>query len=158
MSNVDGAANPAEGISLVKKKTKIRGGHRAHLTKLITKISGYLGDYAESRHIEILANRNALETKGSLLGRLDEEILVEIENDEDIEDEIEECEKIQLQIKMKILEVDIFLKKVEKATEKKRDPVVTAAESRRALKLPTLKIKDFGGDPKELHHLKMLLM
>ena len=48
------------------------------MTKILAKISGYLEDYAQSKHIEeLLENRNALETKGELLRKLDEEILDE---------------------------------------------------------------------------------
>ena len=92
-----------EMAALFKKKTRIRDGHRAHLTKLLSTISGYLADYDTRKEVELLANRNSLDSKGELLRKLDEEILEEIEDDEKIIDEIEECERIQLQLKMKMI-------------------------------------------------------
>ena len=94
----------------VKKKTKIRGGHRAHLRKLLGNIARCLTDYDPYNEIELLASRNSLDSKGELLRKLDEGILENIEDGDLIQDEIEGNEKIQLQVKMKIIEVDKFLK------------------------------------------------
>ena len=82
---------------------------------------------------------------------MDAEILEYIEDDSDLSDEIEAGEKIQLDIKIKSLEIDTLLKRADKALEKKTVPDTKVAPDApvKRVKLPVLTIKEFNGDPKE---------
>ena len=93
-----------------KKRIRIRAGHRAHLTRLMNSISSICtSDYNETRSFELLASKGSLETKGDTLRRLDADIINDIEDEEVLFEEIDNCERIQMQINIKLLEVDSFI-------------------------------------------------
>ena len=156
MSNDDAADAGTQMSAQGKRKIKVRGGHRAHSKKILGNIAKILSEYEPSKEIELMAHRNSLSEKCDTLKKLDEEILEEVEDDEAILEEIEECEKVQLQLKMKISEVDYFFEKVNLSKKKIDVNRATYASDVqvRKLKLPTLKIKEFSGDPKEYTSFK----
>ena len=71
-------------------------------------IDGCVAHFGPQRKVELLAYRNCLATKAGLIRKLEEDM------GEEIEDEIEESEKIHIQVKMKIIEVDRFMERVMK--------------------------------------------
>ena len=150
----------------IAKKTKIRGGHKAHLTKLLTSVTDVLKDFDLKKEVELLGYRDTLKRKAEILAQLDDEILMQTEDD-DIDEMIEENEKIQSQIQAKITGIDIFLKKIhrfedEKKAAEKTEPMrvsaavsaaapvaVPAATPKATIKLPKYEIKRFSGEATE---------
>ena len=152
--NGDGTIPDAQATTPVARKTKVRGGHRSHLTKLFASIDTSLRAFDPSKEAELVAQREVLKKKAALLTKLDEEIL-ELLADDDIEDEIEASENLQVMIQTKISEIDVMMKRAadvkekkekEKETPKAAAPIVTEAEE---MKLPKFEVPEFRGDPKE---------
>jgi len=88
------------------------------------------------------------------LDRLDQLILLELEDKESMGDEIDASEGIQSTLREKIIEIEIMLER----SKKTREPVVPASTSqsqqqgavcRSKVKLPRLQLRRFQGDPKE---------
>ena len=81
MSNHDGAAPPAEGgnAAATGYQKRVRGGHRAHLTKVIADITTKLAS-STGQEDSLRAARACLERKAVTLSKLDEEILVGLED------------------------------------------------------------------------------
>ena len=90
------------------RKKKIRGGHKAHLTKMCAEVDRLLEGYTADREARLLTLKGSLERKIAVVSKLDEEILHEVEDD-DIVDEIEEAENVQTQIREKIVEMERVL-------------------------------------------------
>ena len=139
----------------VVKKTKIRGGHKAHIKKLFSAVDKCVTDFDLRKEPELLALQESLRRKTGVIAKLDEEILEVLENDEEIVEEIVASEETQLYIQTKITEVDCFLKKMN-ATKveigvdvKTKMPVAEPTKLQAMVKLPKLQIEKFSGDPKE---------
>ena len=94
------------------KGIRIRAGHKAHITKMLTSIDKILKDFDLKNEIKLLASRDNLKRKAAIVAKLDEDIIETLENDDEILEEMENSEKIQLTIQEKIIEVDRFLKRV----------------------------------------------
>ena len=137
--------NSADGTPTVtgNRKTKVRGGHRAHLTKLFGEITMKLGD-VELHKDSILMLRACLERKADTLRKLDEEILEEIDDDVQLLGGIEGAEKIQNTIQEHLMEID---KAVKPQSEVK--PAVHSGEKKANIKMPKFECGDFHGDPKK---------
>ena len=103
-------------MGTTEKKTKIRGGHKAHVTKLLAQVDTMLRTFDVKMEVELLGLRDTLKRKGEILSQLDDEILLETDDDE-IPDMIETNEKIQLEIQEKITGIDVQLKRAYKAEE-----------------------------------------
>ena len=131
------------------RKKRVRGGHRAHLTKLVTEATRLLIGYVEDRESQVRAIENSLLRKSELLKKFDEEILEMIEDSAEMMREIETSENIQNEI-----EETIF--KIKKATKKevKAEPATKPAAEKRKMKLPKYDVDDFFGDPKKWRSFK----
>ena len=98
------------------KKRKIRGGHRGSVKKLLGTTNELIESYeADDEQRNTLAQRkNALEEKIETLRSLDNEILDIVcegeSDDEQIENEIEESEKIRADVQKFILKIEEILK------------------------------------------------
>ena len=68
-----------------RRKIKIRGGHKAHITKLIAKIDECLDGYTNGRRSQMLTYKSCLERKADVITKLDEEILDALDDDKQIE-------------------------------------------------------------------------
>ena len=66
----------------IAKKTKIRGGHKAHLTKLLKAATCILNAFDMEKENELLGYREALISKSEVLAKLDDEILLSTEDEE----------------------------------------------------------------------------
>ena len=130
------------GASGAKKK-KVRGGHRAHLTKLFAEITTKLQD-VETHQDSILTLRACLDRKAVTLNKLDEEILEEIDDDAAMLDEIEASEKVQNDIQEHLLKIDKALKS---SVDVK--PVISGIDKKLNIKMPKFECVDFHGDPKK---------
>lgn len=112
--NGEQAATPAEEQNRPSRKTRVRGGHRSHLTTLLKDVATQLTGYTSEREAKMLTNKGCLERKAIILTKLDEEILEEIEDDTAIAAEIEIAEAIQNQIQESIIKIEKALKDVKK--------------------------------------------
>ena len=84
------------------------GAHRASVTKIITSLS----ELAHASPVDVSKlkqKRLSLSTKGSLLAKLDEELL-SVLPDEELEKEVEEADAIQERIGLNIVEIDELLR------------------------------------------------
>ena len=88
----------------VKQQIRIRGGHRAHVSKLLKRVSEVAPD--DEEQIELL--RISLKGKLSVLEDLDKSILEE----GNIDKEIEESEGIKDEIQLNLLKLDSLLKEL----------------------------------------------
>ena len=99
-----------------EKKKKIRGGHKAHVTKLLAQIEDLLKEFDIKMEVELLGLRDTLKRKAEILSQLDDEILLATDDGE-IPDMIELNEQVQLNIQDKITAIDVMLKQAYKAEE-----------------------------------------
>ena len=88
------------------KKTRVRAGHRAHLTKLFNEITTKLGDVDGNRD-SIVTLRACLDRKAGTLSKLDEEILEEVGDDAQMLTEIEGAETTQNSIQEQLMKIDL---------------------------------------------------
>ena len=134
---------------LVKKK-KVRGGHRAHATKLLGTARD-LEDYDETGKDTLMQTKIALTEKLKTLKRLDDTILDLVSADDDgekaIAAEIEDSEKIKSDIRAIILAIEKKLSENLAAVPLASEPVPSPPpknEMARA-RLPKLEVKKFSG-------------
>ena len=73
----------------LKKKKKIRGGHKGYVTTTLEKVHGLLDNFELSAANQVKTYRIALTEKLDILGALYDEILT-LTTEENIEDEISE--------------------------------------------------------------------
>ena len=129
------------------RKKRVRGGHKAHLTKMLADVAMQLSGYTDERKARVMTLKSCLERKASVLNKLDEEILEGIEDSADMATEIEAAENIQNQILENIIKIEDILKKDDNKDNIK--PVLLGSEKRRNMKLPKYSVDDFYGDPKK---------
>jgi len=129
----------------VKQQFRIRGGHRAYVSKLLIRVPEIAPDVEEQ--IELL--RISLKGKLSVLEDLYKSIygLVKEGN---IGKEIEESEGIKDEIHLNLLKLDSLLKELK--TPSQPSQVSTSSQATgstsHSTKLPKLVLKKFSGDPK----------
>ena len=125
------------------KKTKIRGGHKAHVQKLLAGATDIIREFDMKKEVELLGYRDTLKRKAEVLAQLDDQILLETD-DEEIPDMIELNEKVQFQIQEKITEIDVILKRAYKAEEEKKVPITPEPTNLKNLKYLKIKNKIFS--------------
>ena len=156
------------------KKSKIRGGHKAHVTKLLKQIDDLLATFDIKMEVELLGLRDTLRRKAEILSQLDDEILLATD-DAEIPDMIELNEQVQINIQEKITAIDVMLKRAYKAEEDTKQAslleqsqkameqvaaaakpapstsgnVTPAVKPKTTIKLPKYEIKKFSGEPKD---------
>ena len=94
------------------KRTKVRGGHKAHFKKLCTAADEIMKDFDPKREPELRRVRESLKRKSEVIAQLDEEILQDIDEDDKMLEEIEAAEATHRDIQDKIEAVDAFLRRV----------------------------------------------
>jgi len=145
-----------------EKMKKIRGGHRAHCKKLVKEADNVLSNFNPAREVELMALKESLDKKTATIEKLDGEILLALNEDEDFDKEIETAEAVHTEIRAKIIEINIFLQKLAKGDEIQdntgrsyhapSEPQVRNPVSK--IKLPKIEIKKFFGDPKGFQSFK----
>ena len=110
----EGTSNlPSSGpVSLptLGKKRRIRGGYRAHTTKLCSE-SEVILETEDPSVFKIESLSVSLKSKLTLLEKIDDEIFNLIE-DEDVEGEVIECEELKTDIQCIILKLDSKLRDI----------------------------------------------
>ena len=96
------------------RKKNIRGGHKVHIRKLISRVN-YLLRYTDSaeNNAEPLLRKLQLERKAHIISKLNEELLVEIGDEGEMAHEIETAGKIRSEIAIII--------KIERERERERE-------------------------------------
>ena len=81
------------------RKKNVRGGHKVHIRKLISRVN-YLLRYTDSaeNNAELLLRKLQLERKAHIISKLNEELLVEIGDEGEMAHEIETAGKIRSEI------------------------------------------------------------
>ena len=131
----------------VKQQIRIRGGHRAYVSKLLKRVPEVASD--DEEQIELL--RISLKGKLSVLKDLDKSIL-ELVEESNIDREIEESEGIKDDIHLGI-HLDSLLKELKTPSQPSEpSPVSTSPQATgstsHSTNLPKLVLKKFSGDPK----------
>ena len=151
------------GGKQIARKTKVRGGHRAHLTKLYGQVNQLLHAYDPSMETDLLALRGSLERKAQIITKLDGEILDETEDDQ-IEDEIEGADDVQQEIQKITMRINEKLKPKSRGTGVHGSSSSGAAgdsdssslsKQMQNMKLPKYEIS-FDGDPKNYRSFRDL--
>ena len=97
----------------LKKKKKIRGGHKGYVTKTLERIQSLLNRFEPTVVNQLKTYRIALEEKLKILGSLDDEILGLLKEDQ-IEEEIEETGHFRGSIHEMMVKIDeVLLAEVE---------------------------------------------
>ena len=152
MSTQDGATPPAEGgnAAATGYQKRVRGGHRAHLTKVIADITTKLAS-STGQEDSLRSARACLERKAVTLSKLDEEILVGLEDAAEMATEIEATENIQNEIQEQIIKIDKVLNIDEKKDVKVKSSSSSSSRSGGGanIKMPKYECSDFHGDPKK---------
>ena len=99
MSNGENVQGDAAQV-VKGKTTKVRGGHKANLKKILKDVDDCLKDFDMGREPQLLAFREALERKADIITKLDSEILDVIEDEDEIGVEIAACDTVQLHIRL----------------------------------------------------------
>lgn len=128
----------------VKQQIRIRGGHRAYVSKLLKRVPGIAPD--DEEQIELL--RISLKGKLSVLEDLDKSILGLVEEG-NIDKEIEESEGIKDEIHLNLLKLDSLLKELKTPSQPSEpSPVSTSSQATRptshSTKLSKLVLKKFS--------------
>ena len=144
------------GDEELKKKKKIRGGHKGYVTITLEKVQALLDDFELSVANQVKTYRIALTEKLNILSALDEEILTLI-TEEYIEDEIRETGIFRESIHEMIVRIDETLNAVEVENSGHTDKSISHYPSNSnsfteglgagRAKLPKITLKKFYGDP-----------
>ena len=112
-----------------------RGGHKANLTKICKDVYDCIKGFKPGQEPVLLALKGSLERKSSIIMILDDKVMEEIDDEEDIVDKIENCEKVQMKIQETILVIDYFLTKLKVSVEKKPEvkPVKESSNSSKSI-------------------------
>ena len=141
---------------LAKKRTTIRGGHRAHVKRVLDDVGTTLENYDQTRKQKLLQLKITLNEKLETLKNLDEQIL-ESCKDDDIEAEILEAGSFREQVHECLIKIDeVLLVTVQEtpptstqdnASESHSSHNSSFSEPKIKAKIPKLSLKKFNGNP-----------
>ena len=132
----------------VKQQIKIRGGHRAYVSKLLKRVPEVAPD--DEEQIELF--RISLKGKLSVWEDLDKSIL-ELVGEGNIDKEIEDSEGIKDEIHLNLLKLESLLKELKTPSQPSEPaPVSTSPQATwstsNSTKLSKLVLPKYSGDPK----------
>ena len=141
------------GDEELKKKRKIRGGHKGYVTTTLEKVQTLLHDFESSSANQLKTYRISLTEKLNILGALDDEILALIKEDQ-IEDEISPTGTFRESIHQMIVRIDESLHPLEvnsgltdKSISHFHSSSLSESSGAGKAKLPKITLKKFYGDP-----------
>ena len=141
--------------SLLGKKKRIRGGYRAHCTKIINEAKDILkSDVVTILKIEHLAV--SLKDKLNILQRIDDEIL-NLMDANDVEEEVLTCEDLRSEVQEIVIELESKRDELKLKSNKHEvssnsegpSSRVGTSSSENAAKLPKLQLPKYQGDPRK---------
>lgn len=147
---------PGPGISSLSlgRKKRIRGGYRAHSTKLCGEAKIIL-ETDEPSLVKIEHLSISLKEKLSLLHAIDDEIFNLI-TDEEVEIEVIECEDLRSDIQCLIVELDTKKDEIKSKIQSENNSDISAPTTVRvtrpyddSAKLPKLQLPKYNGDPRK---------
>ena len=136
----------------VVRKKRVRTGHRGHLRKMYTAVDNILKEYNPSYERKLLSLREFLVRKATVISKLDEELLDNIEDKNEIADAADEFQNL---VRKKMIEIEPFFAKIKGEENRSRIPAleqsipITREIDKVRVKLPKLQIEKFSGDPKQ---------
>ena len=101
---------------VLKKQGKIRGGHGAHVKKLLAQVEDTITNFEPSLQDKLSQNKITLREKLDTLKSLDERILELVDNEneeESIEHEVTEASEITDKITWALVRIDSTLKSLQ---------------------------------------------
>ena len=138
----------------LKKKRKIREGHKGYVTTTLEKVKALLDEFEPPLANQLRTYRIALTEKLNVLGALDDEILALI-TEEHIEDEIKGTGNFRESIHQMMVEIDETLNAVELEKAGNTDKSIPLSNSNSFTeslgigkgKLPKINLEKFQVDP-----------
>ena len=112
----------------LKKKRKIRGGHKGYVTTTLEKVKALLDEFEPPLANQLRTYRIVLTEKLNVLGALDDEILALI-TEEHIEDEIKGTGNFRESIHQMMVEIDETLNAVELEKAGNTDKLIPLSNS-----------------------------
>lgn len=136
----------AEGLA---RKKRIRGGHRASATRVMTQATGAMAaPDADPGMAELMKLKLTLEEKFATLTRLDEEILDLVEEDE-VDGEIEQADVLKESIRLVLVNLDSAVRPPTGgpgASVPMMHPTAPPRGHATKVRLPKITLKRFNGD------------
>ena len=156
MSHNEGNSAAESRASTSGRKKKVRGGHRAHTTKILVEVDTLLEHYSAKDETQLIAFKSRLQRKVDVVSKLDEDILNDVETESEITDEIEDAEAWHSRVCQKVFEIDEVIRKSLKGKVDEGETSRPSGTSRAQVhvKLPKYEIEKFNGDPKKYLEFK----
>ena len=132
----------------LKKLIKGRSASRRYVKKILVETAKI---NAEQDIDKLKTNREILRQESESLKKRDQEIL-DLIDDEKFEDEMLECKEFSGEIQYCLTQIESKLKVLVKEPEVEREPrreSVSSARKVKTMKLPTLTLQKFSGNPTE---------
>ena len=139
---------PMQTVSLSRKK-RIRGGYRAHVSKLISDAKKEVDD-GNSNILAVEHLISVITEKRSILRKADEEIFSLISNDE-VESEVLQCEDLLSDIQKVVVALEAKRASLQYFVLSEPQSLTRASEQSQEsfTKLPKLHLSKYHGDPKK---------
>ena len=139
---------PMQTVSLSRKK-RIRGGYRAHVSKLISDAKKEVDD-GNSNILAVEHLISVITEKRSILRKADEEIFSLISNDE-VESEVLQCEDLLSDIQKVVVALEAKRASLQHCVLSEPQSLTRASEQSQEsfTKLPKLHLSKYHGDPKK---------
>ena len=141
--------------TVIVRKKRIRAGHTCHLKKMYAAVDNILKEYNPFLESELLSIRECLVRKATVISRVDEELLDNIDDESKIAEEIDAAEEFQNFARNKAIEIEQFFARIK--DEENRNGISELEQSipiirerhKVRVKLPKLQIENLSGDPKQ---------
>ena len=143
------------GKMSLDKLRKVRGGHRAVVTKMTQTVNDVCQSYhASSLEKEKLQSlKSTLTEKKSAIQKQDDAIIDRLEKDEEINTDIFESTEVSESISRTLARIDLVLSRNDSQSQGSDNVTETMPGSQSTVKakLPKLSLKRFSGDPTQWH-------
>ena len=142
------------------RKKRVGVGHRCHLKEMCATVDNILKEYNPSLESELLSIRECLVRKATVISKLNEELLDDIEDENEIAIEMDAAEKFQNFVRKKGNEIEQFFARIKDEENISRIPALQQSiliiRERDIVRVKLLKvqIEKFNGDPKQYRALR----
>ena len=130
----------------MKKKSRIRGGHRSYARKVMIKAKGIISANDPTKFQSLKHLVVTLKDKIEELKLLDSEIAEQLDSDDEIDREVMESCEFADEIRACVIEIETFLEK-DKVSISNLSSVGANGDGQSNAKLPKLRLDNFSGNP-----------
>ena len=95
---------------ILLRKKKVRAAHRGSVTRILTQVYESLDSTEELNSTRLRQQKQSLSGKLDVLSKLDEE-LIELVPEEELDNEVDQADKIRERIQLAIIDMDQALRK-----------------------------------------------